>query len=212
MSQFESLRLELEKGVKQILQSPHSRLLPRTRKLRAEQLKGRLSPRLEEQVKSALVNSDSHKRYTLESKVLSIDTPENRFIKMVLIRCTQELSTFIIRVKENDAAPENSRLSDSFFAQMNNLKRPLELYLKRPFFREIGRYEGLNSESLVLHQKSGYANVYRVWQQLKLYLDVFGQQASISMKSIAELYEVWCVLELRRLLVDELGFNEVNTR
>lgn len=212
MSQFESLRKELEKGIKYILQSPHSRLLPRTKKLRAEQLKGRVSPRLEEQVKSALINSDSHKRYRLDSKVLSIDTPENRFIKMVLMRCTRELSTFILRVKENDAAPENSRISDSFFSQLNHWKTPLERYLKRPFFREIGGYEGLNGESLVLHQKSGYANVYRVWQQLKLYLDVFGQQASISMKSIAELYEVWCVLELHRLLVDELGFSEVTTR
>jgi len=63
-----------------------------------------------------------------------------------------------------------------------------------------------------LHHKSGYARVYRVWQQLKLYLDVFGQHASISMKSIAELYEVWCVLELRRLLVDELGFSETTSR
>lgn len=212
LSQFESLRLELEKGIKHILQSPHSRLLPRTKRVRAEQLKGSLSPRLEGQVKSALANNDSHKRYTLDSKVLSIDTPENRFIKMVLIRCTHELSTFIIRVKKSDTAPENSRLSDSFFVQMNHWKRPLELYLKRPFFREIGNYEGLNNESLVLHQKSGYANVYRIWQQLKLYLDVFGQQSNISVKSVAQLYEVWCVLELRRLLVEELGFNIVTTR
>lgn len=213
LSQFESLRIELETGVKHILQAPHSRLLPRTRNLRAEQLKGRLSPHLEEQIKSSLINNDAHKRYLLNSKVLSVDTPENRFIKMVLIRCTRELSAFIIRVKKNDAAPENSRLSDSFFEQLNNWKLPLERYLKRPFFREIGDYEGLMSgESLVLHQKPGYANVYRVWQQLKLYLDVFGQQASISVKSIAELYEVWCILELRRLLVDKLGFSEITTR
>ena len=212
LSQFESLRSELEQGIKQILQSPHSRLLARTRNLRAEQLKGRLSPRLEAQVKSALVNHDIHKRYRLDSKVLSIDTPENRFIKMVLIRCTRELSAFIVRVKENDAAPENSRLSDSFFEQLKHWKTPLERYLKRPFFREIGHYEGLNGESLVLHQKTGYANVYRVWQQLKLYLDVFGQHASISMKTVAELYEVWCVLEVRRLLIDELGFEELSSR
>ena len=212
LSQFESLRLELEQGIKQILQSPHSRLLARTRNLRAEQLKGRLSPRLEAQVKSALVNHDIHKRYRLDSKVLSIDTPENRFIKMVLVRCTRELSAFIVRVKENDAAPENSRLSTSFFEQLKHWKTPLECYLKRPFFRDIGHYEGLNGESLVLHQKTGYANVYRVWQQLKLYLDVFGQHASISMKSVAELYEVWCVLEVRRLLIDELGFEELSSR
>ncbi len=53
-----------------------------------------------------------------------------------------------------------------------------------------------------------YATAYRVWQQLKLYLDVFGKHAHISMKSIAELYEVWCVLEMRRILKEKLGFSE----
>jgi len=212
LSQFESLREELEKGVKQILQAPHSRLLPRSRKLRVEHLKGRLSSRLEEQVRSALKNNESHKRYKFDTQVLSADTPENRFIKMVLVRCTRELSAFVIRIKENDASPENSRLSDTFFKQINDWKTPLEGYLNRPFFREISAYESLNNESLVLHQKTGYANVYRVWQQLKLYLDVFGQQANISIKSIAELYEIWCLLEVRRILMHDLDFVEVTIR
>ena len=212
LSQFESLRKELEKGVKQILQTPHSRLLPHSKKLRAEQLKGRLFPKLEERVRSALKNGESHKRYKLDTQVLSIDTPENRFIKGVLIRCTRELSAFSMRVKKNDIAPENSRLSNTFFEQINHWKHPLERYLNRPFFREISTYENLNNESLVLHQKTGYANVYRVWQQLKLYLDVFGQHASISMKSVAELYEVWCFLEVRRILIDELGFSQIDNR
>ncbi|BCG62819.1 MAG: hypothetical protein methR_P0477 [Methyloprofundus sp.] len=212
LAQFESLRNDLNKGVKQILQAPHARLLPRTRRLRAEQLKGRLSPRLEEQVYSARQQGVMDKRYQFDTKVLSIDTPENRFIKMVLIRCARELSAFVVRVKMSDLTPENSRLSDSFFAQISSWQVPLERYLQRPFFREIGVYEGLYGESLVLQQKSGYANVYRIWQQLKLYLDVFGQHASISMKSIAELYEIWCVLEVRRILVDELGFAETAVR
>ncbi len=39
----------------------------------------------------------------------------------------------------------------------------LERFLNRPFFLEIGDYEELNSDLLVLHQKIGYAKVYRVW-------------------------------------------------
>ncbi|NOQ63723.1 MAG: DUF2357 domain-containing protein [Methyloprofundus sp.] len=212
LAQFESLRLELEKGLKQILQAPHSRLLPKSRKLRAEQLKGRLSPRLEAQLKTAVNNAEVNRRYTRDHQVLSLDTPENRFIKMVLIRCTRELSAFITRVKDINTPPEKARISASFFKQLNAWKKPLEQYLKRPFFREVGHYEGLNNESLVLHQKAGYANVYRVWQQLKLYLDVFGRHANISIKSVAELYEVWCVLEVRRLLIEDLGFVEQTSR
>jgi len=85
----------------------------------------------------------------------------------------------------------------------------LEQLLNRPLFAEVGSYDGQSSESLVLHQRDGYSGVYRIWQELKLYLDVFGQDAAISMKSIAELYEVWCFLEVRRLLLT-LGFEEVS--
>jgi len=212
LSQFESLRIELESGVKKVLQAPHSRLLPRTQNLRADKLKGRLSPKLQEKVSVALASNEIGRRYKLETQILSVNTPENRFIKKVLTQCVRELSAFVMRVKENDVAPENSRLSSYFFEQINSWKKPLEHYLNRPFFKEIGDYHGLSSASLVLHQKAGYANVYRVWQQLKLYLDVFSQQASISIKSVAELYEVWCVLELRRILVEDLGFTEKISR
>ena len=211
IAQFESLRLELEKGVKQILQTPHSRLLPRVRHYRADQLQGRLSARLEESVTTACDHQELHKKYQLNTKALSVDTPENRFIKMVLTRCTREIALFVRLARLTNSPPENARLSESFFEQLDNWKQPLERYLKRPFFREVGEFDGLNSESLVLHHKEGYARVYRVWQQLKLYLEVFGQHAGISIKSIAELYEVWCVLELRRIFLDELGFTESST-
>ena len=208
IAQFESLRLELEKGIKQILQTPHSRLLPRERKYRADQLKGHLSVRLENAVVTAFAHQEMHKKYQLNTKALSVDTPENRFIKMVLTRCTRQIALFVSQARKDNSPPENARLSASFFEQLDAWKKPLERYLKRPLFREVGEFDGANSESLVLHHKEGYARVYRVWQQLKLYLDVFGQHAGISIKSIAELYEVWCVLELRRILLDDLGFTE----
>ncbi len=212
IAQFESLRLELEKGIKQVLQNPHSRLLPREQNYRAEQLKGRLSARLEEAVVTAIAHQQLHKKYLLNSKALSVDTPENRFIKMVLKRCTRQIALFVSQARENNAPPENARLSESFFAQLDDWKKPLEQFLQRPFFREVGEFDGFNAESLVLHHKQGYARVYRVWQQLQLYLDVFGQQAGISIKSIAELYEVWCVLELRRILLDDLCFTEISSK
>ncbi|MGL4221251.1 MAG: nuclease domain-containing protein, partial [Shewanella sp.] len=52
--------------------------------------------------------------------------------------------------------------------------------------------------------------VYRVWQELKFYLDVFGNQSSISMKSVAEIYEVWCFLCLKQILEQNLGFTLVD--
>lgn len=212
LAQFESLREELQEGIRRILNSPHSRLLSYEEYCRADRLKGRLHPRQEEHITADLRQAITHRRYLRHKRQLSVDTPENRFIKMVLQRCVRELGRFTERAAKENNPPENSRLSGSFFEELNSWKAPLQKQLNQPFFRELGSFSGLNGESLVLHQKTGYSGVYRVWQQLRMYLDVLGNNASVSVKSVAELYEVWCFLEVRRLLTEHLGFSEKISR
>ena len=207
LAHFQRLRTDLEKVIKRICNAPHTRLLPYQHHVRAERLRGRLSPKLEERVTGHLNKCETRHRYQITGQRLSLDTPENRFIKMVLIRCSQDITRFKKRAEQDSLSPERGRLSESFFAELDNWKRPLDQLLNRPLFAEVGTFDGQASESLVLHQRDGYAGVYRIWQELKLYLDLFGRHASISMKSVAELYEVWCLLEMRRLLL-ALGFTE----
>ncbi len=210
LAHFQGLRLDLEKGIKRICNAPHTRLLPYQYAVRAERLRGRLSPKLEERVAVHLHQNETHHRYQITGQRLSLDTPENRFVKMVLTRCSKDITHFKKCAEQEDGLRNNSgRLSKSFYDELDSWKRPLEQLLNRPLFAEVGSYDGQSSESLVLHQRDGYSGVYRIWQELKLYLDVFGQDAAISMKSIAELYEVWCFLEVRRLLLT-LGFEEVS--
>ena len=208
---FKSLRVELEKAVTLICRSPHARLLPQERFLRPDRLKGRLTPRLEELVTEQCRNAELHRRHRVETRRLSVDTPENRFVKMVLTRCTRNLSNFVSKARKSDSSPEQGRLSRTFFDELASWKKPLEQRLAEPLFREVGDFSGMAQESLVLHHRAGYAKAYRIWQELKLYLDLFGRQASVSMKSVAELYEVWCLLEIRRML-SGLGFSEDESR
>jgi len=207
LAHFGQLRTALEAGVQRICRAPHTRLLPYEQAVRAERLRGRLSPKLEERVTAHLQCGELQHRYRITSQRLSVDTPENRFVKMVLTKSSLEITRFKERVEREDKSPEQGRISPSFLNELNGWKKPLEQLLNRPFFAEVGAFEGLTAESLVLHQRAGYAAVYRIWQELKLYLDTFGGHASISMKSVAELYEVWCLLEVRRMLL-ELGFVE----
>ena len=210
LAHFQRLRLDLEKGIKRICNAPHTRLLPYQYAVRAERLRGRLSPKLEERVAVHLHQNETHHRYQITGQRLSLDTPENRFVKMVLTRCSKDITHFKKYAEQEDRLRNDSgRLAKSFYDELDSWKRPLEQLLNRPLFAEVGSYDGQSSESLVLHQRDGYSGVYRIWQELKLYLDVFGQDAAISMKSIAELYEVWCFLEVRRLLLT-LGFEEVS--
>ncbi|MFT4928873.1 MAG: hypothetical protein ACI8WB_004993 [Phenylobacterium sp.] len=206
LAQFESLHHSLVKAIKLIVNSPHSRLLSDTHALRAHRLKGQVPPRLAEQVRENLRQGFSDRHYRVQQKKLSVDTPENRFIKMVLQRAHDNLARFAVMAKRQ--ASGQQKLSAAFYQQLNAWQQGLDKYRNHALFKEVGQFHGLSKESLVLQQRSGYANVYRIWQLLSRYLEVLGDEASISTKSVAELYEVWCFLHIKQLILG-LGFVEV---
>lgn len=209
LANFAALRERFEQGLKVICAAPHSRLQPTVAHIKAAKLKGRLPHKLAEQVKQDFANGQYDKRYAVEKKQLSVDTPENRFIKMAVSKSKRQLAEFEQKLRQSNQAPERQRLSDSFLNELHSWQQPLQKVLGQSFLKEVGAYTGLNRESLVLQQKTGYSTVYRIWQELKFYLDVFGNQSSISMKSVAEIYEVWCFLCLKQILEQDLGFELV---
>ena len=207
-SLFQSLRIELLHNVRIVLNTPHSRLKTSIRSVRLDRLKGKLNPKLETSVSNALHNAERQKKFNLEVKKLSLNTPENQFVLMVLRDCRHALVNFSQLAKRQNGTLENQRVSDSFFNELQNWIAALDNQISNSMFVDVGRFRGMERESLVLHQKPGYAGVYRVWLQLKEYLTVFGNHSAISVKSIAELYEVWCFLEIREILLS-LGFIEI---
>ncbi len=212
LAHFTHLRTSLEASVKLVTRTPHARLLPFARAARLEHLRGRLGAKLEARVQADVKAGTLNNRYVTQSRRLSVDTPENRFVKMVVTRCSAALSAILKVARQNQKVPEESgRLSASFFAELSSWKAPLDQLLNQPFFADVGEFAGMASESLVLHQRPGYAGVYRIWNDLKAYLDAFGSSASVSMKSVADLYEVWCFLEMKCMLM-ALGFKELSTQ
>ncbi|MDX1490986.1 MAG: restriction endonuclease-like protein [Pseudohongiellaceae bacterium] len=209
LANFAALRERFEQGLKVICAAPHSRLQPVVANIKAAKLKGRLPHKLAEKVKQDFANGQYDKRYAVEKKQLSVDTPENRFIKMAVSKSKRQLAEFEQKLRQSNQAPERQRLSDSFLNELHSWQQPLQKVLGQSFLKEVGAYTGLNRESLVLQQKTGYSAVYRIWQELQFYLDVFGNQSSISMKSVAEIYEVWCFLCLKQILEQDLGFELV---
>ncbi len=209
LANFAALRERFEQSLTVICAAPHSRLQPTLANIKAAKLKGRLPHKLAEQVKQDFANGQYDKRYAVEKKQLSVDTPENRFIKMAVSRSKRQLAEFEQKLRQSNQAPERQRLSDSFLNELHSWQQPLQKVLNQSFLKDVGTYTGLSRESLVLQQKTGYSVVYRIWQELKFYLDVFGNQSSISMKSVAEIYEVWCFLCLKQMLEHDLGFKLV---
>lgn len=209
LANFAELRARFEQGLKVICAAPHSRLQPTVANIKAARLKGRVPHKLAEQVKQDFANGQYDKRYAVEKKQLSVDTPENRFIKMAVNKSKRQLGEFEQKLRQSNQAPERQRLSDSFLNELHSWQQPLQKVLGQSFLKDVGAYTRLSRESLVLQQKTGYSAVYRIWQELKFYLDVFGNQSSISMKSVAEIYEVWCFLCLKQILEQDLGFELV---
>src|SRR5690606_35776491 len=210
LAYFEDLRDKMMAGLKVIANSPHSRLQTVPHTVKADRLKGRISHKLVEKIKQDFAQGLYQKRYQQNRKKLSVDTPENRFIKKVVKISKDRLEKFHSTLLKNNQAPDNQIISNDYLDKLKSWQAPFTKFQKLPFLNEVGEFTGLSKESLVLQQKTGYSTVYRVWQELKFYLDAFAGQSSVSMKSVAEIYEVWCFLELRRIIVEDLGFNETN--
>lgn len=212
LANFADLRARFEQGLKVICAAPHSRLQPTAVNIKAAKLTGRLPHKLGEKVKQDFANGQYDQRYRVDKKNLSVDTPENRFIKMAVTQCKRQLSEFEAKLRASNQAPDRQRLSDSFLNDLHSWQLPLQKVLNQSFLKEVSAYGGQNRESLVLQQKTGYSTVYRVWQELKFYLDVFGNQSSISMKSVADIYEVWCFLQIKDILETDLDFGPPTQR
>lgn len=209
LANFATLRARLEQGLKVICAAPHSRLQSTPANVKAAKLKGHLPHRLAQKIKHDFTIGQFDNRYRVEKKLLSVDTSENRFIKMVVSQSKNQLAKFESKLRQNNQAPEHQYLSDDFLSELHSWQQPLQRVLRQSFLKEVRSCTGVSRESLVLQQKAGYSAVYSVWQELKFYLDVFGNQSSISMKSVAEIYEIWCFLCIKQILEEELGFEMV---
>ncbi|MDA7928650.1 restriction endonuclease-like protein [Mariniblastus sp.] len=209
LAQFEKLRLDMEKGLKRIVNAPHSRLLDYSLSVKMEKLKGKMSPMLQMRIRESMNAGVSNKRFTLNKKRLSLDTPENRFIKFVINSSIEKIARIMSLASGNENRPENQRLSNSFFDNLKSWSNSLIHTRNHRLFQEVGSFSGMTSESLVLQQKPGYAKVYKAWQQLKWFLDLLGNDSSLSVRNVAELYEVWCFLQVRNVII-ELGFREIS--
>lgn len=204
LAHFKSLWHNLAQHTKVILNAPHNRLVPIERMVKAERLTGKLSARLEARVAEDIKALNFDRRYRAEKKTLSVDTPENRFVRFALLSMKKQLLNIESQVRKH----HSDKASEHFFNSLHDWQRQIAQYLTHPLFKEVADFNGLSKESLVLQQRAGYAGFYRIWQELKLYLGVLGKDSFISLKSMDELYEVWCFLKVRELLLG-LGFQQV---
>lgn len=202
LAQFERLIDEFNQGVKRVLNAPHNRLQSYVSHQKLDRINKRLGAKHEQKVKE-LIASKRPSRFSIKKQRLNIDTPENRFIKMVLAKTKANLSKILFDI----GSSKNVQVSKSFVEVLEAWRDHVSKCEKHVLWHEIGDFKGQFTESKVLQEAAGYSKVYKVWQQLKHYLNGSDGESRLSMKSVAEIYEIWCFLEVKSI-IESLGFEQ----
>mgnify|MGYP001171925611 FL=1 len=114
LAQFERLVDEFNQGVKRVLNAAHNRLQSYTFEQSLERVNKRLGAKQEQKAKE-LIASKRSSRITIKKQRLNIDTPENRFIKMVLAKTKANLSQILLEIN----ADKDSKVSSSFIRELD---------------------------------------------------------------------------------------------
>lgn len=139
--------------------------------------------------------------YRIEQQVQSNDTQENRFLKHALGQITAKYEALKSRIESIKGA------SDPFKVEMKGMLNTLKHLQRNPFFRTVGRFKGLNQESLVLQKATGYSQVYKTWNLLRRAYSLNDGIYRLQSKDIATLYEIWCFIEVSHIVKELLGID-----
>lgn len=185
-------------AVKSIIERPRHRLHGIETYLRADKLT-RIPASIENEL--AEHRKEQAHLYRVERQVQSNDTQENRFLKHALVQITAKYEALKKRIEAIKGA------SDPFKGEMQNMLDTLKHLQRNPFFRTVGRFKGMNQESMVLQKASGYNQVYRTWNLLRRAYSLNDGIYRLQSKDIATLYEIWCFIEVSHIVKELLGLD-----
>lgn len=195
-------------AVRYIVHKPHFRDVHHTEYRHAERIK-KWTPDLAEKFVNDFAEDKEkalQKMYRYQQTETTEDTRENRFVKYTIGRISERLQQILRRiksVKEDNVSTDESIELESYIRELEKLKR-------NSLFKSIGRFEGFRQESIVLQQRTGYAQVYRYWLMLQNGLDLVDGRTAVGVLPIWQLYEVWCFLKMKRIVRNILHIDTKN--
>jgi hypothetical protein len=192
---FGSLYNEFLKASQYILNKPHARLIEKTRYLKADRIK-HLTQRQEEKIIEH--RKTPSKLYRIDLKEQAVDTIENKFFKHALLETTNKYK----RLKEYILYKYSYKISKDFILKLNTIENKLNIFVANPFLKNIGRFNGFRQESLLIQKGTGYSTIYKNWILLNSGLQFLEGIQKLEQKNIADLYEIWCFLEVKEIIQD----------
>lgn len=203
MAAFQGVVEDYVKNVKRVIQNPHSQIVNYRTSRKAEQIKC-WTPAMEERYGEVEKEGRQETHYFGYHEVRSThDTMENRFVKYTLQRIGRRLSAVIATVLSSQQAELSARHRQMWTDYQHTLRK----LQKHPFFKAVGRFEGMKQESLVLQSRQGYQQIYKDWLKLKRGIDLYNGAANIGTLQIWEIYELWCFIKMKKLVADAMGID-----
>ena len=203
MAAFQSVVDDYVKNVKRVIQNPHSQIVNYRTSRKADQIKY-WNPLMEEQYGEVEKEGKLEEYYFCYNEARSThDTMENRFVKHTLQSIGKRLSAIISTV----LSTTQEELSERHRQMWKDYQDSLKKLSKHPFFKTVGRFDGLKQESLVLQSRVGYQQIYKDWLKLKRGIDFYNGAANIGTLQIWEIYELWCFIKMKRLVASVMGID-----
>lgn len=205
MQVFNTVVKDYLKGVDRIIKNPHSKVHTLTEYRKADHIR-RWSISMEEEYEEKRAEGKLEEHYFRYKEYdNSVNSMENRFVKHTLVQISKRLGEIYSKLLNK---PTDTTISNDYMSVWKGHQATIAKYLKHPFFKSVGKFEGLKQESLVLQSRMGYQQVYKDWLKLKKGIDFQNGATNIGTLQIWEIYELWCFIKVKNMVREILGFKE----
>ncbi len=202
MHAFQTVVDDYLRNVKRIVQNPNYKTRTYQVSRKVDHIK-RWTPKMEEEYEEARAeNRHEEKYFTYDEYENTVNTLENRFVKYSVSVISKRLVAILDRVLKD------SNVSDNYRSEWADYRDSFVKLHKHPFFKSVGRFEGMTHESLVLQNRMGYQQIYRDWLKLRRGIDLYDGATNIGTLQIWEIYELWCFVKMKHLVREVMGIDK----
>ena len=153
-------------------------------------------------------------RLTSETKIDSLDTPENRFIKHALQEFQRFCTVVCRHIEDNNIDTEKF---PNIYTEARAIEVRLGEYLNHTIFKEVLNPVSLPLNSPVLQRKEGYREILRVWLMFDLAAKLTWNAMDedhyqVGKRDVASLYEYWLFFKLLHLVEGIFSIKQGETK
>lgn len=195
---FGSVQADFLRTCHAIINRPRHRLKAFETYKRADQIR-HFTPQLEQTV--AEHRWEERRLYHVEEQQNTYNTPENRFLKHALMTVQSRYIPLAKRVLQQ----EHSNLSENQKETIATTRDELTRLTHHPFFRTVGHFDGIKQESLILQKDINYSKLFRIFNILQKSFSLNDGLYRMETKDIATLYEIWCFIQVEKVVKELTG-------